>query len=238
MPRTAGHRRARRSGHHVGLLVLGLEGDGAGRVDDHLEEGDVHGQQDERQPPSAVAAGRFPRSAHGRRRCSPWPYADCRRCGAPAGRSARPRPKSSSSRTIEDASRATSVPRPPMAMPMSARLRLGASLTPSPVIATTSPRACSAFDDAQLLLRQDARKHSDGGDSLPQRGVGKIGQFPTGHHRIRRKPGLSRNRLGRGWVIAGDHHHADARGEALGDGAWHLRRSGSASPTRPAHWNV
>ena len=42
------------------------------------------------------------------------------------------------------ASRATSVPRPPMAMPMCAAFSAGASFTPSPVIATTSPFAFSA----------------------------------------------------------------------------------------------
>ncbi len=52
--------------------------------------------------------------------------------------------KLSSSRTREEASRATSVPLLPMAMPISADLRAGASLTPSPVIATTSPSAFRA----------------------------------------------------------------------------------------------
>jgi len=42
------------------------------------------------------------------------------------------------------ASRATSVPARPIAMPMSAAFSAGASLTPSPVIATTSPLLCSA----------------------------------------------------------------------------------------------
>ena len=42
----------------------------------------------------------------------------------------------SSVSTIAAASRATSVPRPPIAMPMSAARSAGASLTPSPVIAT------------------------------------------------------------------------------------------------------
>ena len=45
--------------------------------------------------------------------------------------------KSSSVRIIAAASFETSVPVMPMAMPMSARFRAGASLTPSPVIATT-----------------------------------------------------------------------------------------------------
>ena len=53
-------------------------------------------------------------------------------------------PKSSSARIKSDASRATSVPRCPMATPTSAALSAGASLTPSPVIATTEPSARNA----------------------------------------------------------------------------------------------
>ena len=53
-------------------------------------------------------------------------------------------PKSSSSSTTAAASRATSVPRWPMAMPICAAFSAGASFTPSPVIATTSPAAFSA----------------------------------------------------------------------------------------------
>ena len=52
--------------------------------------------------------------------------------------------KLSSSSTIEDASRETSVPLLPIATPISARLIAGASFTPSPVMATNSPFACSA----------------------------------------------------------------------------------------------
>ena len=53
--------------------------------------------------------------------------------------------KLSSVTTILAALLATSVPVMPMATPTSARASAGASLTPSPVIATTSPRACSAW---------------------------------------------------------------------------------------------
>ena len=52
--------------------------------------------------------------------------------------------KLSSARIILPASLVTSVPVMPMAMPMSADLRAGASLTPSPVMATTAPPACRA----------------------------------------------------------------------------------------------
>ena len=52
--------------------------------------------------------------------------------------------KLSSTRTMSAASLAASVPLWPMATPTSARLSAGASLTPSPVIAATSPLACMA----------------------------------------------------------------------------------------------
>ena len=51
--------------------------------------------------------------------------------------------KLSSVRTMSEASLATSVPLP-MATPMSAACRAGASFTPSPVMATISPRCCQA----------------------------------------------------------------------------------------------
>ena len=52
--------------------------------------------------------------------------------------------KLSSCSTMSPASLVTSVPVMPIATPMSACLSAGASLTPSPVIATTSPSRCSA----------------------------------------------------------------------------------------------
>ena len=53
--------------------------------------------------------------------------------------------KLSSSRTSEAASRATSVPFSPMAIPIWAAFRAGASLMPSPVMATISPFLFRAF---------------------------------------------------------------------------------------------
>ena len=52
--------------------------------------------------------------------------------------------KLSSARIMSAASLVTSVPVTPMATPMSAVLRAGASFTPSPVIATMWPSSCSA----------------------------------------------------------------------------------------------
>ena len=52
--------------------------------------------------------------------------------------------KLSSRSVTEAASLLTSVPEIPIAMPTSAFFSAGASLTPSPVMATTSPRCCQA----------------------------------------------------------------------------------------------
>ena len=58
--------------------------------------------------------------------------------------------KLSSVSVISAASLVTSVPVMPIAMPMSAFLSAGASLTPSPVIATTWPLFCSAVTTRSL----------------------------------------------------------------------------------------
>ena len=55
--------------------------------------------------------------------------------------------------TTSPASAATSVP-PPTARPTSALASAGASLMPSPTIATRRPCACHAGDELRLLLRQ------------------------------------------------------------------------------------
>ena len=52
--------------------------------------------------------------------------------------------KLSSARIMSAASFVTSVPVMPIATPMSADFSAGASLTPSPVMATIAPSACSA----------------------------------------------------------------------------------------------
>ena len=64
--------------------------------------------------------------------------------------------KLSSVSVIAAASLVTSVPVMPMAMPMSAFLSAGASLTPSPVIATEWPAVLQRGDDPQLVRRGDA----------------------------------------------------------------------------------
>ena len=69
--------------------------------------------------------------------------------------------KLSSASTMSAASFETSVPVMPMAMPMSAVFSAGASLTPSPVIATIGAAALQRVDDAQLVLGVDARVDRD-----------------------------------------------------------------------------
>ena len=64
--------------------------------------------------------------------------------------------KLSSARIMEAASLDTSVPVMPMATPMSAFLRAGASLTPSPVMDTILPRRCQALT-MRILCSGDTR---------------------------------------------------------------------------------
>ena len=68
--------------------------------------------------------------------------------------------KLSSARIIAPACRVTSVPVMPIATPMSADFSAGASFTPSPVIATTSPSAWSA-STIRSLCSGDTRANTD-----------------------------------------------------------------------------
>mmetsp|Transcript_20502 Transcript_20502/g.36777 ORF Transcript_20502/g.36777 Transcript_20502/m.36777 type:complete len:201 (-) Transcript_20502:2202-2804(-) len=70
--------------------------------------------------------------------------------------------KLSSDKTMSLASLATSVPEMPMAMPMSASLRAGASLTPSPVMAVISPSALSNLTMSCLCLGSARETQSAG----------------------------------------------------------------------------
>ena len=69
--------------------------------------------------------------------------------------------KLSSVRIITAASLETSVPVMPIAMPMSACLSAGASLTPSPVIADDVALALEDVDEADLVLGRDAGDDAD-----------------------------------------------------------------------------
>ncbi len=95
--------------------------------------------------------------------------------------------KLSSVSTIAAASLATSVPPCPMAMPMSACLSAGASLTPSPVIATTSPRPCRARTRRSFCSGSTRAKTSISCAAWRQRGVVERRQFAPGQCAARRE---------------------------------------------------
>jgi hypothetical protein len=99
-----------------------------------------------------------------------------------------------------------------MAMPMSACFSAGASLTPSPVIATTSPLACSALHQAQLLLRIDTREDVDLLDYSAQALVVQSREIDPGERCLSflGDVELAGDRQGGDRVIAGDHLDRDA----------------------------
>ena len=91
--------------------------------------------------------------------------------------------KLSSSSVMAAASLLTSVPVMPMAMPTSAFFSAGASLTPSPVMATTVAAALPRVDDAQLVGRRDPRVDADAARRRgrnPRRSWPR--QLPPRHH--------------------------------------------------------
>ena len=97
-------------------------------------------------------------------------------------------------RVTSEAAMATSVP-VPMAMPRSAWARAGASLIPSPTMATVLPLRLQRRDLRGLLLGQHLRQDV-----------------------LRRDPHLAGDGLGRGPVVAGEHPHLQPQGPQLGHG--------------------
>jgi hypothetical protein len=82
--------------------------------------------------------------------------------------------RSSSRSTRSAACRATSVPPRPAATPMSAQRSAGASLTPSPIIATTSPRPCrdwtiSTFCSARTRENTTSSRPASVSETMPTR---------------------------------------------------------------------
>ena len=130
--------------------------------------------------------------------------------------------KSSSVRIIAAASFETSVPVIPIAMPMSARFSAGASLTPSPVIATTCTSPLERVDEPHLVLGRDARDDADAVDRGQRLVVAHRGPLRAGDGASLDSE-LSGDRLGRDRVVAGDHAHSDPRGLRLGDRRLRLR---------------
>ena len=105
-------------------------------------------------------------------------------------------------RVMSEAAIATSVP-VPMAMPRSAWASAGASLIPSPTMATVLPPALEGRHLGGLLLRQHLRQDVPGLD-----------------------PHLAGDGLGRGAVVAGEHPDLEPQGPQLGHRLRRLRLEG------------
>src|ERR1700735_4410282 len=106
--------------------------------------------------------------------------------------------KLSSVSTILAACLVTSEPLP-MATPMSACLSAAASLTASPVIATTSPDCCMGLAGGRL-----SSGAMQAGKPLDHRGIAQVLQLGAGDH-ARSKAELVGDRAGGHGVVAGDH---------------------------------
>ena len=93
-------------------------------------------------------------------------------------------------------------------------------------------------DQAQFLFRHDPGKDIDRPDPLLKLGVIHPVQLGPGDHFVHGcQADLPGDVLGRARIVAGDHHHPDAGGVALLDGAGTVGRTGSARPTSPRNSN-
>ena len=122
-----------------------------------------------------------------------------------------------------------------MATPMCAAFSAGASLTPSPVIATTSPLALEApapgaasarAATRQKTLRVGQARRSCGVVQRP-----RVSAPVSTRRSPRARPDARWPRGGR--IVAGDHDHADARRTAFGDGGRHLGPHRIFEPSSP-----
>ena len=191
--------RSRRPLHRAGLERLERERERGDAVGHQVDPQDLHRQQDQRPAEQHVGHDRGGlaevRATAGSARTSGC----CRPGGGPPPPRARSRRSCRRCSTMSAAPRATSVPRTPMATPMSARWSAGASFTPSPVIATTSPRACSTSTIRSLCSGVDAREHatrvSDG--RRARRRASASSSAPVSTRRRRRQPDLRGDRAAR-----------------------------------------
>ena len=146
--------------------------------------------------------------------------------------------KSSSSSTRSAASRATSVPERPIAMPMSASCSAGPSFTPSPVIATTWPRCRKRAGDAQLVLGSTRASTTPSRSTSAPSSCSSAGRSFADRARgasAPRSPTFAAIARGGRRVVAGDHRDADAGAPARGDRvAPRSGRGGSSRPSRPS----
>ena len=93
---------------------------------------------------------------------------------------------------------------------MCAALIDGASLTPSPVIATTLALLLERVDEQHLVLGGDAADDADRVDPLEALGLVERGELGA-EDRLALDPELLGDRRAGDHVVAGDHPHADVR---------------------------
>ena len=121
---------------------------------------------------------------------------------------------------------------PPIAIPMSAALSAGASLTPSPVIATTSPLACARRAPKRSFCSvRRARRPPPGTRRRSAASSSRVSSRPD--KALRACIGnadLASDRHRRADMVAGDHLHAHAGTPAGGDRNDRSRAAGRAWP--------
>lgn len=127
--------------------------------------------------------------------------------------------KLSSVRIIAAASLETSVPVMPIAMPMSACLRAGASFTPSPVIAVMQPFSCHARTMRILCSGERARKPKSARTfSFSSSSVMRSSSAPsTARSPSCKIPIFFCNRRSRYLMVTRNHHRADTCAAAVGN---------------------
>ena len=82
------------------------------------------------------------------------------------------------------------------------------------------------IDDAQLLFGHDPREHGCAfARAAPVRRSLSASSSLSGHEIVGVEAGLPGDRPGGRRIVAGDHHHPDAGGAALGDGGGHALRA-------------
>ena len=117
-----------------------------------------------------------------------------------------------------------------MATPMSARRSAGPSLTPLPVMATTSPAACRAVMMASFcsgVARANTRARGPARSAAGSRQ--SITSLPGSHDAE-----FGGDRVGGGRVVPGDQHRGDSGRPAGCDGGRRGRRAGLWMPIRPS----
>ena len=210
---------ARRPSHRGIAAFLIFEDERAGRIDDELHECDVQRKEEQRpaeQQRRQTDAGERQVDGQQIRHGGTDVLVDA----ASGADAATTDPAHRRAARGPTASRATSVPRLPMAMPMWAALSAGASFTPSPIIATISPLSRRARTSRSFCSGVVRAKTEVGHESTQLRvaGGGELGAHrdPEPSRPSRTRHGACRLR-----VIPGDHDDANAGAAALGERGGH-----------------